>query len=378
MQELREDFSKRIAKTLGKNITPKVFLVSAKRPDEFDLPGLRDMLSQQKSSAVVKQSIDLAGKQRERSMLSWLDAQRLPERVQRLQRLQREAEELASSRLGVPILENVVPRLLDDPQHRAAMVDEVMTARVARWPIVNVLHTLLLPATSLWRQNVGAAPSPEALVDVSLAVGGRPVSQAVQSTFALLQQTHPLVSPLYRNQRLWDSAPADAATLELRDALSATLQKQRGEAVGRIARVGLIAPLIRWLLTIGAVLWFPLIQPVLEVILRDGYIQSTRSAIVLAVQLLSSAYLLKSAGFLAIWFLFLWLVLRWDTSRKVAWLLNRWRTFDGSSRDTSMNTAAAALAWVDELLHPIRTAREREEALTRRADELRKTVTAAA
>jgi hypothetical protein len=145
MQELREDFSKRIAKTLGKNITPKVFLVSAKRPDEFDLPGLRDMLSQQKSSAVVKQSIDLAGKQRERSMLSWLDAQRLPERVQRLQRLQREAEELASSRLGVPILENVVPRLLDDPQHRAAMVDEVMTARVARWPIVNVLHTLLLP-----------------------------------------------------------------------------------------------------------------------------------------------------------------------------------------------------------------------------------------
>jgi hypothetical protein len=169
------------------------------------------------------------------------------------------------------------------------------------------------------------------------------VSQAVQSTFAQLQQTHPLVSPLYRNQRLWDAAPADAATLELRDALSATLQKQRGEAVARIARVGIIAPLIRWLLTIGAVLWFPLIQPVLEVILRDGYIQSTKAAIVLAVQLLSSAYLLKSAGFLAIWFLFLWLVLRWDTYRKVAWLLTRWRTFDESSRDTGMNTAAAGL-----------------------------------
>jgi hypothetical protein len=58
--------------------------------------------------------------------------------------------------------------------------------------------------------NVGAAPSPETLVDVSLNVQGRPVSQAVQSTFALLQQTHPLVSPLYRAQRLWDAAPADA------------------------------------------------------------------------------------------------------------------------------------------------------------------------
>ena len=172
---------------------------------------------------------------------------------------------------------------------------------------------------------------------------------------------------------MWESNAADAATLHLRDALTRSLQLQRTEAVKRIARRGVIAPLIRWLLTIGAVLWFPIIQPVLEVILRDGYISSIRGAIVLAVQLLSAAYLLKSAGFLAIWFLFLWLVLRWDTQRKVARLLTRWRSLDG--QDASMNTSAAAMAWVDELLDPIRTAREREESLVKRADAARKTLT---
>jgi hypothetical protein len=241
-----------------------------------------------------------------------------------------------------------------------------------------VLHTLLLPATSLWRQNVGAAPSPDALVDVSLVVQGRPISQAVQSTFALLQQTHPLVSPLYRNQRLWESSIADAAAMQLRDMLSSTLQSQRGEAVSRLARRGVIAPLIRWLLTIGAVLWFPIIQPVLEVILRDGYISSLKSAGILAVQLLSAAYLLKSAGFLAIWFLFLWLVLRWDTYRKVTALLTRWRTLDRDRRDARMNTAAAALAWTDQLLDPIRAARTREESLSQRADAARKQLSTAA
>ena len=86
--------------------------------------------------------------------------------------------------------------------------------------------------------------------------------------------------------------------------------------------------------------------------------------------------MLKSAGFLAIWFLFLWLVLRWDTQRKVTRLLTRWRTLDG--QDATMNTSATALRWVDDLLDPIRIAHEREESLVKRADEARKTLTTAA
>jgi GTPase Era involved in 16S rRNA processing len=367
--ELREDFAARIARTLGRAIAPKVFVISAARPDSFDLPQLRDRLSQQKSAGAVKQSIELAGKQRDRSMLTWIDQQRLPERVQRLIRLRREAEELTASRLSVPLMENVVPRLLDDPAHKAAIVDETMNARVARWPIVNVLHTFLAPLTGLCRRNIGAATTPEALFDAYATIQGRAIASTVSATFALLQQTHPAVGPLYRQRRLWDESPASNATEDLRGDLVSVLDRQRKEATARIARGGIIAPLIRWLLTIGAVLWFPIIQPVLELFLNDKLAQTLRGGLLLAVQLLGAAYLLKSAAFLAIWFLFLWLVLRWDTQRRVTKLLRRWQAIDGDA--APLSAPAAVLTWVDELLDPIRLAVEREESLVRRADELR-------
>jgi hypothetical protein len=194
----------------------------------------------------------------------------------------------------------------------------------------------------------------------------------VQATFAQLQQTHPLVSPLYRGQRLWEANVAAGCAMDLRDALTGALQQQRAQAIKRIARRGIIAPLVRWLLTIGAVLWFPIVQPVLEVMLKDHFVQTVRDGLILAVQLLGAAYLLRSAGFLAIWFLFLWLVLRWDTHRRVARLLGRWRGLD--SRDATVNPSAAVLAWADELLDPIRSARDREESLVRRAEEIRQTL----
>lgn len=366
--ELRGDFAARIGRTLSVP-PPDVFVISAKQPDQFDLPALSKRLSQQKTDETVNQSITLAGKQRDRSMLSWIDQQQLPERVARLTRLEREADDLAASRLSVPLLDTVIPRLLDDPAHRAAMVDEVMNARVARWPIVNVLHTLLLPVTSIWRRNVGAAPTPGALVDAYASIQGRPIAPAVTTTFALLQQSHPSVGELYRHRRLWDESPAELAAYELRETLTDVLARQRAEATARIARGGIIAPLFRWLLTIGAVLWFPIVQPVLEVMLKDNWTQSMQSALLLTVQLLGAAYLLKSAAFLAIWFVFLWLVLRWDTQRKVSRLLSRWRTIE--EKDRLLSAASAVLAWVDDLLEPIRTARQREESLARRSEQVR-------
>ncbi len=374
VEELRDDFAARIARTLGVSFSPRVFVVSATKPDEFDLPALRERLSQQKSADDVKGSIQLAGRQRERSMLNWLDAQRLPERVARLARLQREAEELAASRLSVPLLENVIPRLLEDPAHRAAMVDEAMNARVAHWPVVNMLHTLLSPLTSLWRRNVGAAPTTEALIDTYSTLGGRSVPAAVAATFALMQQSHPMIGPLYRQQRLWEEVPAAAAGDHLGDTLASVLRRQRAAATETFAtcRNPLLA-LWRWLLTVGAIVWFPIVQPVLELALSDSLAHTLRGGLLLAVQLLGAAYLLKSAGFLAIWFVFLWLILRWDTQRRVARMLMRWQivhaTDDGD--DTSISAASAALAWVDELLDPLRAAREREESLVLRAETLR-------
>ena len=372
IEELREDFGTRIARTLGASFTPIVFVVSANRPDEFDFPDLRQRLAQQKPAATVKQSIELAGRQRQRSMLAWLDAQRLPERVARMQRLQREAEELAAARLSVPLLETVIPRVLADPAHRAAMVDQAMDARVAHWPIVNVLHTLLSPLTSLWRRNVGAAPTAEALIDSYASIGGRSVPAAVAATFALLQQTHPMIGPLYGQRRMWDDATATTAAGELRQTLADLLRHQRDHMTRRFARAGVVMPLFRWLLTIGAVLWFPIVQPVLELMLRDTMAQTLRGGLLLAVQLLGATYLLKSAAFLLIWFLFLWLLLRWDTQRRVTRMLSRWQSVDADDETaTALSAPAAALAWVDELLDPICAAREREESLVQRAHALR-------
>lgn len=370
VSELRDDYAGRIARVLKLPASPKVFLASAIQADAFDLPALRERLSAQKSSAAVKHSIELAGKQRERSVLAWLDGQRLPDRALRLKRLEDQASELAASRLTAPLLERAVPRILDDPAHRAALVDEVMTARVARWPVVNVLDTLLAPITSLWRYNVGAGPSPEVLVTSRIDDGGRTLSQSVQATFALLQQTSPQVGSLYSGQKLWESYPADNAAMELRDGLVSALERQRATANARIAKRGFFMPIVRWMLTIGAILWFPIIQPVLEVFLKGSLVQTAAGLGLLAVQLLSAAYLLKSAAFLAIWLLSLWLILRWDTQRRVNGLLARWRRPDGD--DPSINLAAVVVTWSDSLFDPIRSAREREESLARRTQELRK------
>src|SRR5687768_3288035 len=128
--ELRDDFAKRIARTLKLPQPPAVRMISALSPQQFDLPALREQLSREKSTQIVKKSFELAGRQRTRSLLAWLDEQRLPARAERLKRLQDEAEELTAARLGVPLVEAAIPRLLDDPAHRLAMIDAVMSRRV--------------------------------------------------------------------------------------------------------------------------------------------------------------------------------------------------------------------------------------------------------
>ena len=360
MQELRADYAARLARTLNRAAAPKVYLVSAIRGGEFDLPELREKLSREKSGEAVKQSIELAGRQRERSMLRWLESQRLPERARRFQRLEEQAQDLAAARLATPLLEDALPRILNDPAHRAAVVDEVMSARVARWPLVNVLHTALSPLTAVWRRNVGTAPTPEALVAASVDLDGRTLSSSIQATFALLQQTNPAIGNLYRQQRLWEQRPADTAAAALRKSLTQSLTQQREAAVKKIARRGFFAPLFRWLLTVGALLWFPIVQPVTELMLQDSLTRTARGIALLVVQLLGVTYLLKSAAFLGIWFLFLWLILRWDTQRRVAKMV-------GNVEDSGR----AVLAWVDELVEPIRVAKRREEALVQRTEVLR-------
>jgi hypothetical protein len=370
-EELREDFAERVGRTLGVP-PPRVWLLSATQPTAFDLPALRDQLNQQRSDAAIKQGQQLARRQQDRSLGAWLAAQDLPGRAQRLARLQQEAEELLADRVGTPLIERSLPALADDPSARLALTDEVLAGRSARWPIVNLIHTVLTPAMIVVRRNVGVTrvaslPDAEAVVDAHLRPAGVPVATLVQNTFAQLQQTHPQVSDLYAGRRLWEPMPADAAAAALRTALTDTVSQQRAEVRRRLGGASVLFAPIRWLLTIGAVVWFPFVQPSIDrATAPDGFnrylIHDAHVLGDLAVHIISVQDLLQSLTFLLMYFLMLWGLLRWDTSRRVARWSARWQTDVASD----LSLTAQTVRWLDDLLRPIRAARERADALAKR------------
>ena len=369
--ELRDDYAQRVQQTLALDEPPRVYMISATHAHEFDLPALRAMLAREKEATVVRQSQELASHRQDRSLLAWLDDQRLSARAQRLARLQQDAEEFTAQRIGGPLLDEVIPRLLDDPATRGAMVEEILTERVARWPLVRLVHTLLSPLFVLLRGATSrtAAPlqTPEGLVEIVLKETGHSVSDLVQTTFAQLRQSDPSVAGLYAHNRLWEQMSADLAAAELRRMLGATIQRQRDAARERLTRGGGLAAPIRWLLTVGAVLWFPFLQPILQAILADPNSRSwhIREAAHLLVQVLGVDYLLKSVGFLILYFIALWLALRWNTQRKVAKLMRSWKS--AAFPDPLLNLPAQTLQWIDALVAPVREARDRMESLAQRA-----------
>ena len=59
---------------------------------------------------------------------------------------------------------------------------QILRDRVARWPLVNLVHTLFTPVMSIWRANLSPSGSlrlgsSDALVESYLQQDGRPVSQ---------------------------------------------------------------------------------------------------------------------------------------------------------------------------------------------------------
>ncbi len=373
LDELRADYASRIARTLGLASEPRVFVISAIQPERFDLPELRRVLMRAKTESAVKESKELAVQRQERSLLNWLGTQELPVRARRLSRLREEAEELLSTRLGPALLERVAPRLAGDASAKLAIADEVLEERVARWPIVNLVHTFFSPilvmARSMTSRQAVVPGSAESLVDACLRETDEPVATLLQSAFGQLRRSHPLVGELYAGNKLWDSAPADAAAGELSRRLAQTLMRQRAFVRQRMSGAGVLLGLpIRWLLTIGAVLWFPFVQPLLSGAMTSHLsISSLATAGVLLIEVLSADYLLKSTAFLFIWFLVLWLALRWNTQRKVARLVQRWSLTDIS--DPSVNLTTQIMQWMNALLAPIRAAEERFDSLAKRVEQ---------
>jgi hypothetical protein len=372
VEELRNDYAARITRTLQLEASPRVFALSATHPQDFDMPKLRGILMVQKSANALRQSKELAVQRQERSLLTWLATQELPVRARRLATLRQEAEEALSQRLGPALLERVAPQLANDPAAQLAIADEVLDERVAHWPIVNLVHTLLWPifliARNVVSKNAAPAQNADGLVDACLRQTDEPVSTMVQSAFGQLRRARPEVGELYANNKLWESAPADAAAAELSHRLAQTMLRQRIGITERFSkRASLLTAPLRWLLTIGAVVWFPFLQPILETALSTGKSISSVAVAALFVEVLGVNYLLKSAIFLFIWFLVLWLALRWNTQRKVARLTTRWTAAAGPDSDVSLTSQV--MEWMDALLAPIRSAESRVQALAQRVEE---------
>lgn len=382
LDELRDDYARRVQKTLSLGQPPRVFLVSSRHPDQFDMTALRQLVCQQRSDQVVRESKQLATARQDGALLTWLDSQQLPIRAQRLENLQRDAEELIATRIGRPLLDRIVPGILDDPGTRMAIADEILQERVARWPVVNLVHTLLQPVFLLIRsavsRNAVMMQSADSLVDACVKESGESFEILIQTTFAQLRQQQPIVASLYGQNKLWESMPAELAAGTLHRGLADTVQRQRQSAreLGASSRGLLLSP-IRWLLTIGALLWFPFVQPILAAALGDPdrHVWAWRRMAALVVEVLGVNYLLRSAAFLILFYAALWLALRWNTQRRVTKLVAGWKSSD--LPDESINLSSQSLHWLDELSAPIRNARERMESLAQRVTDLRQKTRAA-
>jgi hypothetical protein len=372
LAELREDYAGRIARTLKLAAPPAVFLVSALQPQRFDLPALREQLGRSKTTQTVRTSQSQAIRRQEQTLGQWLAGQDLVGRADRLTRLAESAQEMLAERVGAPLLEEIVPALQDNPAHRAALADEAMNERVARWPMVNLVHTLLAPLLMLGRGLAGSAgaagpmPSARGVVEQAIRSVSPPLSRQVQAVFATLRQTLPVVADLYAGSKPWEDFGADQVVAQLQDGLAATLDRQRERARGLHCGAGAwCAAPVRWLLTIGALLWFPFVQPILHAVLAISSRPSWPWIGAQIVDVLGVDYLLRSAIFLLIYYTVLWLALRWNTQRRVKRLLRRMAGRGG--RDEEIDLSAASARWMERLLAPILETQDRAKALADRA-----------
>ncbi len=347
--ELAEDYSTRIGRLLKLATPPEVMLVSAKRAEEYDLPMLRRTLGVQRTTRQVTQSRQLAARRRMRTIADWMESQNLSARATAAQRLLDDAGDLVGERLGIPVLEEALPRLEQDAGHRLGLAEPAVRERLKAWPIVNLIDAAAAPIILLVRKNLAPAGGDTAAIENYLAEAGRSVSKNVQAVFAQLNNAYPDFGRLYSNRRLWEPPAAESAAADLRRRLQNALDRQRLEVAERFSPPGWLAP-VRWLLTVGAALWFILLQPIADVALDMSQFDAG-DLLEQAVELLSAEMLLTNVGFVLIYLLVLWGVLRFNTYRRVAAWRRRMMRRDGDNPATSL--AGQTVEWMQSLLTPL-------------------------
>lgn len=370
VRELTDDYAARLQRACALTRRPEVYGTSVIEPAKFDLESLRDKVLATRSREMVQQSMSLALRRQDQTALAWVREQNLPEKAGRLQRLLDEAYDVLNQRVGSPILEEALPRLQNDLGHRMSIAEPVARARLARWPVVNVLDAVLSPVMLAIRANVGSTLSQ------TLQETGRPLGDRLRGAFAELAQQDPLVLELYESSKPWEHQPATDAAADLLDRLSLARERQKEVAVASLSKKSILVTLFAPIITLGAILWFPLVQPILEIVLQNDITSMSRQTLLLIVQLLGATYLIKSIGFLAIYFIALWMFLRWKAYRQSEHWLRRQPESDSTTSNAAAPSPAVpspALAvkdWIDALLTPIESRLAEVEALQKRYEHL--------
>jgi GTPase Era involved in 16S rRNA processing len=362
-QQLRDDFGQRITRVLSLAVSPRVYLISAREPGRYDLPALQKQLSKERSERDVDRSLTQAQNQQDQTLGTWLAKQDLPERAARATRLADDAREIVKDRVGERLLEQILPEIIDDPVQRVGIAQEIFERRIDRWPIVRLANLVLSPAVNLAETLIRGKPAGGALlVDRAAQIEPivRPLSADVQAAFAQLRQSQPAVAAAYEHDKLWEQMNAELAVGRLRDRLAAAVLQQRSTAIDRMSGSIFGSAVVRWLATIGAALWFPIVQPVLSIVLNSNESWRAIEIARLAVNLLSGQKLLSDAAFLLIWYVFLWLVVRYRTYCQV----RKWLRGQGMG---SLDLAGEAVDWMDQLVGPLEKQRARLQSIADRA-----------
>lgn len=351
LEELRSDYARRIAAVLGLEDAPPVYAVSAMTADGFDLPAMRGHIGKERNAADVSSARSGAARRQSDVVLKWVGDQNLPAQLERTIRLSTQARQMMQSRLLPVVMDRVVVPQTESVSSRLEMIDQCMGQRVRHWPIVQGVHAMLWPVLALIRRNVEPA---------GMDANGRPsvqsvaeISAALQGTFATLQQSQPVVAGLYSQRKLWEPQTAEQAVSQLFVQVDQASQTQQRAVIEKLGKPTPWLWPMRWLLTIGAILWFPIVQPILAAWLgmMDMGWPSMMDVLRVVVTHLGVNFLLENLAFLVGWHLLLWMMLRWDVQRKVD--RHRRRIAHGAMDREAADPQAAAMAWMDDLLEPL-------------------------
>lgn len=372
VQQVCEDYARRIKDRLSLGGPPRVWPISTVKPEMSKLAELRQLLSRQKSEQEVRFARELAVRHRTRMIVQWADRQNLPQRAERLSGLGERVHVAVGERIHEPLMQQIY-QLMQDPVYHQAVLDMCLDEHMKRWPLLGVVQSVMSLFTSILRWRSGAQRAGGLGVDgvVSGALEEVGLGSRVCNVFSQLQRSDPEVLRLYRHLKLWEPSVADhwadVLSRQLVDRLSRQSRQVAAQLSGRSANSLMYS--FRVLLTVGALVWFPIIQPLVQTLL-EGTMQLSVAQLGLGiVKILSVGALLSNVSFLLLWFFILWVLVRYSAQRKIERALERGGRLVADA--DSHSSADALEVWHRKLLEPITGRIERFQRLIEQLERFR-------